>query len=97
MSLVYVIRKKGREQPVSDYLLLEEALYHWNVMGYEHPEYYIEVFEGLEIIIEDEPIEAMYLFFSDEDLQDEHNELLDGFLFNIFTIGGDHESGTKFS
>jgi len=52
------------------------------------------VFEGPEIIIEEGPIEAMYLFFSDEDLQDEHNELLDGFLFNIFTIGGDHESGT---
>jgi len=97
MSLVYVIRKKNRDQQVSDYLLLEEALYHWNAMGYEHPEYYIEAFEGPEIIIEEEPIEAMYLFISDEDTLDDHNELLDGFSFNIFTIGGDHESGTKFS
>jgi len=93
MSLVYVIRMKDREQPVSDYLLLEEALYHWNAMGYEHPEYYIEVFEGPEIIIKEEPIEAMYLFISDEDTLDDHNELLDGFSFNIFSIGGDHESG----
>ena len=93
MSLVFVIRKKDREQPVSDYLLLEEALYHWNAMGYEHPEYYIEVFEGPEIIIEEEPIEAMYLFISDEDTLDDHNELLDGFSFNIFSIGGDYESG----
>ena len=97
MSLVYVIRKKDREQPVSDYLLLEEALYHWNVMGYEHPEYYIEAFEGPEIIIEEEPIEAMHLFILDEDTLDDHNELLDGFSFNIFSIGGDHESGTKYS
>ena len=44
MNLVYVIRKKGREQPVSDQLLLEEALYHWKAMGYEHPEYYIPAF-----------------------------------------------------
>ena len=93
MSLEYVIRMKDREQSVSDYLLLEEALYHWNAMGYEHPEYYIEVFEGPEIIIEEEPIEAMYLFISDEDTLDDHNELLDGFSFNIFSIGGDHESG----
>ena len=93
MSLVYVIRMKDREQPVSDYLLLEETLYHWNAMGYERPEYYIEVFEGPEIIIEEEPIEAMYLFISDEDLQDENNELLDGFSFNSFSIGGDYESG----
>jgi len=97
MSLVYVIRKKDREQPVSDYLLLEEALYHWKAMGYEHPEYYIEAFEGPEIIIEEELIEAMYFFISDEDTLDDHNELLDGFSFNIFSIGGDHESGTKFS
>ena len=93
MSLVYVIRMKDREQSVSDYLLLEEALYHWNAMGYEHPEYYIEVFEGPEIIIDEEPIEAMYLFISEEDTLDDHNELLDGFSFNIFSIGGDHESG----
>ena len=93
MSLVYVIRMKDREQPVSDYLLLEEALYHWNAMGYKHPEYYIEVYEGPEIINEEEPIEAMYLFISDEDTLDDHNELLDGFSFNIFSIGGDHESG----
>ena len=93
MSLVYVIRMKDREQPVSDYLLVEEALYHWNAMGYEHPEYYIEAFEGPEIEILEEPIEAMYLFISDEDTLDDHNELLDGFSFNIFTIGGDHESG----
>ncbi len=93
MSLVYMIRMKDREQPVSDYLLLEEALYHWNAMGYEHPEYYIEVFEGPEIINEEEPIEVMYLFISDEDTLDDHNELLDGFSFNTFAIGGDHESG----
>ena len=72
MSLVYVIRKKDREQPVSDYLLLEEALYHWNAMGYEHPEYYIEAFEGPEIPLPEQPIEAMYLYIADDDSLDEY-------------------------
>ena len=94
MSLVYVINKTEGKQPVSDYLLLEEALQQWRVMGYEHPEYQITMCEGPEIIIEDDPIEVMYFFVSDEDIQDGLNELLDGFMFNFFNIGGEHESGS---
>ncbi len=94
MSLVYVIQKTEGKQPVSDYLLLEEALNQWKVMGYKHPEYQITMCEGPEIIIEDDPIEVMYFFVSDEDLQDDLNELLDGFSFNTFKIGGEHESGS---
>ncbi len=84
MSLVYVIRKKDREQPVSDYLLLEEALYHWEAMGYEHPEYYIEVFEGPEIQLPDKPIEAIYLFIADDDSSDEYPESLENFHITRF-------------
>ncbi len=94
MSLVYVIQKTEGKQPVSDYLLLEEALYQWKGMGYKHPEYYIEVFEGPEIIIEEEPIEVMYFFVSNEDIKDDLNEFLDGFSFNTFLLGGEHESGS---
>ena len=94
MSLVYVIQKTEGKQPVSDYLLLEEALQQWRVMGYEHPEYQITMCEGPEIIIKEDPIEVMHFFFSDEDLQDDLNELLDGFSFNTFKIGGEHESGS---
>ena len=79
MSLVYVIRKKDREQPVSDYLLLEEALYHWNTMGYEHPEYYIEVFEGPEIPLPEQTIEDMYLFRADDDSLDEYPGPIENF------------------
>lgn len=83
MSLVYVIRKRDRKQPVSDYLLLEEALYYWEVMGYEHPEYYIEVFEGPEIPLPDKPIEAMYLYF-DDDTPDEYPEPIENFQVTRF-------------
>jgi len=79
MSLVYVIRKRDRKQPVSDYLLLEEAFYHWEVMGYEHSEYYIEVFEGPEIPLPKQPIEAMYLFLADDDSADEYLEPIENF------------------
>jgi hypothetical protein len=79
MRLVYVIRKRDRKQPVSDYLLLEEALYHWEAMGYEHPEYYIEVFEGPEIPLPDKPTEAMYLFLADDDSSDEYLEPIENF------------------
>ena len=79
MSLVYVIRKKDKEQPVSDYLLLEEALYHWEAMGYERPAYYIEAFEGPEIPLPDKPIEAMYLFIADDDSTDEYTESIENF------------------
>ncbi len=84
MSLVYVIRKRDRKQPVSDYLLLEEALYHWEAMGYEHPEYYIEVFEGPEIPLPDKPIEAMYLFLADDDSADEYLETIENFHITRF-------------
>ncbi len=94
MSLVYVIQKTEGKQPVSDYLLLEEALYQWKVMGYKHPEYQITMCEGPEIRIEEDPIEVMYFFFSDEDLQGDLNEFLDGFSFNTFLLGEDHESGS---
>ncbi len=94
MSLVYVIQKTEGKQPVSDYLLLEEALQQWRVMGYEHPEYQITMCEGPEIIIEDDPIEVMYFFASNEDIKDDLNEFFDGFMFNIFNIGGEHESGS---
>jgi hypothetical protein len=95
MSLVYVIRKKNREQPVSDYLLLEEALYHWKAMGYGRPEYYIEALEGPDIIIEDGPIDVMYLSFSEVDFQEESNNPgLDMFSFTQFTIGGEQHSSS---
>lgn len=94
MSLVYVIQKTEGKQPVSDYLLLEEALTQWKVMGYKHPEYQITMCEGPEIPIPEDPIEVMYFFFSDEDLKVDLNELLDGFMFNFFNIRGDHESGS---
>jgi len=84
MSLVYVIRKRDRKQPVSDYLLLEEALYHWEAMGYEHPEYYIEVFEGPEIPLPDKPIEATYLFLADDDSADEYLETIENFHITRF-------------
>ena len=84
MSLVYVIRKKDRKQPVSDYLLVEEALYHWEAMGYEHPEYYIEVFEGPEIPLPDKPIEAMYLFIADDYSTDEFTESIENFHITRF-------------
>jgi hypothetical protein len=83
MNLVYVIRMKDREQPVSDALLLEEALCHWEAMGYEHPEYYIEVFEGPEVPIPDQPIEAMYLYF-DDDTPDEYPEAIEDFQVTRF-------------
>jgi hypothetical protein len=79
MNLVYVIRKRDRKQPVSDYLLLEEALSHWNAMEYEHPAYYIEVFEGPEIPLPEQPIEAMYLFITDDDSLDEYPEPIENF------------------
>ncbi len=94
MSLVYVIQKTEGKQPVSDYLLLEEALTQWKVMGYKHPEYQITMCEGPEIRIKEDPIEVMHFFFSDEDLQGDLNEFLDGFSFNTFLLGGDHESGS---
>jgi len=84
MSLVYVIRKKDSQQPVSDYLLLEEALYHWEAMGYEHPAHYIEVFEGPEMPLPDKPIEAMYLFIADDDSTDEYTESLENFHITRF-------------
>ena len=84
MSLVYVIRMRDREQPVSDYLLLEEALYHWEVMGYEHPEYYIEVFEGPEIYLPDKPIEVLYLFVADDDSADEYPGPIENFHITRF-------------
>ena len=84
MRLVYVIRKRDRKQPVSDYLLLEEALYHWEAMGYEHPEYYIEVFEGPEIPLPDKPIEVMYLFIADDDSTDEYLEPIENFHITRF-------------
>ena len=84
MNLVYVIRKRDREQPVSDYLILEEALYHWNAMGYEHPEYYIEAFEGPEILLPDKPIEAIYLFITDDDSSDEYLEPIENFNITRF-------------
>jgi len=84
MSLVYVIRKRDRKQPVSDYLLLEEALYHWEAMGYKHHEYYIEVFEGPEIPFPEQPIEAMYLFIADDDSLDEYLEPIENFHISRF-------------
>ena len=84
MSLVYVIRKRDRKQPVSDYLLLEEALYHWEAMGYEHPEYYIEVFAGPEIPLPYKLIEAMYLFLADDDSADEYLETIENFHITRF-------------
>ncbi len=84
MSLVYVIRKRDRKQPVSDYLLLEEALYHWNAMGYEHPDYYIEVFEGPEIPLPDKPIEVLYLFVADDDSEDEYPRPIENFHITRF-------------
>ena len=84
MSLVYVIRKRDRKQPLSDYLLLEEALYHWEAMGYEHPEYYIEVFEGSEIPLPDKPIEDMSLFLVDDDSADEYLETIENFHITRF-------------
>jgi hypothetical protein len=48
-------------------------------MGYEHSEYYIEVFEGPEIPLPDKPIEAMYLFVTDDDSADEYPESFENF------------------
>lgn len=97
MSLVYVIQKTEGKQPVSDKLLLEEALYQWKVMGYKHPEYQTVMFKGPVIPIPERLIEAMYVFVSGLELQetsDKIHELLDGFSINTFTFGGDHESGS---
>ncbi len=77
--------------------LLEEALQHWQVMGYKHPEYQITMSKGLEIPIPEDPIEVMYFFVVDEDLLETSNnpfELLDGFSINTFLLGGYHESGS---
>ena len=84
MSLVYVIRKKDREQPVSDQLLLEEALRHWEVMGYSHKEHYIEVFEGPEISRPEKPPEVIDLFIDDTDFSDEGQGNIDDFDIDFF-------------
>jgi hypothetical protein len=84
MEYSFVILQADKEKQVSDYLLLEEALQHWHVMGYKHPEYQIVMCKGPEISILEEPIEVMYFFLSDEDLQADLNELLDGFSINTF-------------
>ena len=79
MSLVYVIRKKDREQPVSDHLLLEEALQHWEAMGCTHQEHYIEVFEGTEISRPEKPIDIIYLFIDGADSYDGDQGNIDDF------------------
>ena len=97
MEYSFVILRVDKEQQVSGYPLLEEALQHWQVMGYKHPEYQITMCKGPEIIIEEDPIEIMYFFVADEDLLDASNnpfELLDGFSINTFLLGGYHESGS---
>ena len=97
MEYSFVILRVDKEQQVSGYLLLEEALQHWQVMGYKHPEYQIMMNKGPEIPIPEDPIEIMYFFVADEvflDASKNHFELLDGFSINIFLLGGYHESGS---
>jgi len=97
MEYSFVILRADKEQQVSGYLLLEEALQHWQVMGYKHPEYQITMNKGPEIPIPEDPIEIMYFFVADEDLLDDSNnpfDLLDGFSINTFLLGGYHEPGS---
>ena len=97
MEYSFVILQVDKEQQVSGHLLLEEALQHWQVMGYKHPEYQIVMNKGPEKPIPEDPIESMYFFVADEDLLDASNnpiELLGGFSISTFLLGGYHESGS---
>lgn len=97
MNLVFVIQKTEGKQTVSDFLLLEEALLMWRLMGYKHPEYQIMMCKGPVIPIPESPIEAKYIFVSDQELQEvsnNTNEILDDFTVSTFLLGGYHESGS---
>lgn len=97
MNLAFVIQKTEGKLPVSEFLLLEEALLRWKVKGYEHPEYQIVMCKGPIIPIPERPLEAMYVFVSDQELKEVSNnvhEILDDFTVTSFLIGGYHESGS---
>ena len=94
---VFVIQQTDRKQPVSEFLLLEEALQQWKDQGYEHPEYQIVMCIGPARPIPERPIEAIYMFVLDEELQEWSHDihgLLDDFSISTFFVSGDHESGS---
>ena len=94
---VFVIQQTGSKQLVSDFLLLEEALQLWKEQGYEYPVYQIVMCKGPARPIPERPIEAMYVFVLDEELQEGSHDihgLLDDFSISTFFLGGDHESGS---
>ena len=96
-NLVFVIQKTDSKQLVSEFLLLEEALQLWNVEGFDHPEYQIIMCIGPARPIPERPIEAIYMFVLDEELQEGSHDihgLLDDFSISTFFLGGDHESGS---
>ena len=82
---------------VSDFFTLEEALLEWKSRGYDHHEDKIVMREGLPIRIPEKPLDIMYIYVPEKDLQamtENNREHLNEFTITSFLIGGYHESGS---
>ena len=97
MNFVFRIQKTDGEQPVSGHLSLEEALSVWKLRGYRHPEYTTVMGKGQPIHNPEKPLDFMYMYVSEEDLQkmaENNHKYLNEFTISSFLIGGYHESGS---
>jgi hypothetical protein len=96
-NLVYVIQKTEGKQPVSGRLTLFEALSEWKLRGYDHHEYKIVMRKGIPTSTPERPLDVMYIYVEEEDLQamtENNHECLNEFKITSFLISGYHEPGS---
>jgi hypothetical protein len=97
MKFVFGIQKTNEEQQVSDRLTLEEALQQWKSREYDHHEYKIVMHEGIPTSTPERPLDVMYIYVEEEDLQamtENNHERLNEFTITPFLISEYHEPGS---